>query len=134
MLTGYAVFATAVQTLLAFNLAKELDAGTVKALWEIEFTGFGFTFPLAIVAGATSIAALRSRILPQWFGALGIVGALWFLVGGATYARTGFFSPDGAYGFIGFLAFLVWVLLTSILLLQRGLAEEKTHQAAPMPA
>lgn len=134
LLGAYAIFSTATQTLLAFNLAKELDAATVKGLWELGFAGFGLTFPLAILAVATSLAALRTRFLPQWYGMLGILASLWFVVGGATYARTGFFSPDGAYGFIGLIAFLAWVLLTSILVVQHEITEEKAHRAAPLPA
>jgi hypothetical protein len=134
VLAAYALAATATHTLLAHNLAATLDPSVVKALWEIGFVGLGYAFPLAVVVAATSLWALRTRYLPQWYGALGFVASVWFVVGGATYARDGFFAPDGAFGFIAFVAFLAWVLLTSILILQHEPTEEKGRMAAPTPA
>lgn len=130
VLAGIALLGTAVQQYLAWGLAQDLDEETVRALWLIGFGGPAYAFPLVVLVEATAIAALRSRIFPQWYAALGFLAGLWFVVGGAAYANDGFFSPTGAYGFIGFLAFLVWVLLTSVLLLVRQEAEQRQGRLA----
>jgi hypothetical protein len=72
---------------------------------------------------------MRSAMLPAWYSWLSILAGLWFVVSGLAYADSGFFSPTGGWGFIGFLAFLAWVLLTSGLLLRRAMPGE-----APMAA
>jgi len=89
-------------------------------------------FPLAILAGATALSAFKSGVFPLWYGAVGAIAALWFLVGSAAYASSGFFSPTGAFQWIGFLVFLVWVLVTSVLMLMRQEAEQPAAHAAPV--
>ena len=84
---------------------------------------------LAIIALTTGVATMRSAMLPAQYSWLSLVVGLWFVVSGLTYADDGFFSPSGGFGFIGFLAFLAWVLLTSGLLLRRAMPSE-----APMAA
>ena len=52
-------------------------------------------------------------------GWLSGVAALWSVVSATAWGRDGFWSPDGA-GFISFIVFLAWVLVTSILLTMKG--------------
>lgn len=129
MLGAMATLATALQALLAYDLAATMDAEIVRGLWLLIFAPFAFGWGLAIIALATGVAAMRSAMLPAWYSWLSILAALWFVVSGLAYADSGFFSPTGGWGFIGFLAFLAWVLLTSGLLLRRSMPSE-----APMAA
>jgi len=131
VLAGIALLGNATAQYLAWGLAADLDAETVRALWLIGFGSLVYTFPLVVLVEAIAIAALRSRVFPRWYAALGFLAGLWFVVGGAAYADDGFFSPTGAYGFIGFLAFLVWVLLTSVLMLVQREVEQPAARAAP---
>jgi hypothetical protein len=130
ILAGVALLGIGIQQYLAWGLAGDLDEETVRALWLIGYGSLAYAFPLVVVVEATAIAAIRSQVFPQWYGALGFLAGLWFAVGGAAYAEDGFFSPTGAYGFIGFLAFLVWVLLTSVLMLLPRGAEQPAARAA----
>ncbi|HXG76552.1 MAG TPA: hypothetical protein VNJ53_08280 [Gaiellaceae bacterium] len=130
VLAGIAVIGNAISQYLAWGLARELDEETVRALWLLGFGGLAYAFPLVVLVEATALAALRSKVFPQWYGALGFLAGLWYAIGGAAYANDGFFSPTGAYGFIGFLVFLVWVLLTSILMLVPREAEQPAARTA----
>lgn len=132
VLATFALVAVSLQQYLAWGLAADLDEETVRALWVLWAGGLGWVFPLAIVVGAPALAALKSGVFPQWYGAAGVIAALWFLVGGAAYANSGFFSPTGAFQWIGFLAFLVWVLVASVLMLIRPEAEESAARAEPV--
>jgi hypothetical protein len=79
-----------------------------------------------------SLSILRSGYLPSWLGWLGLVTALFNLIGiSAVYTDSGVFAADGVLGFfIGFALFLIWNLATSILL-YRKLGEGRTVVAAP---
>jgi hypothetical protein len=74
-----------------------------------------------------SLSILRSGYMPAWLGWLGLVTALFNLLGiSAVYTDSGAFAADGVLGFfIGFVLFLVWNLAASILLYQR-LGEGRT--------
>ena len=74
------------------------------------------SFSIAALVAATSIAALRAKVLPAWFGWASAVLALAWLVAGLGVAseRSALF----VYGFVIFLVWLVWVLVVSYFLLQ----------------
>lgn len=101
------------------------DEGTVQGLnqviWAVEVV---ISWPVAVLVGATAAATLHSRIFPSWHGWAGGIAALLFLLGGTTWAKDGFWAPDGAYGTITFLLFLVWLTVTSALLVRRTPAAE----------
>ena len=80
---------------------------------------------------ANGLSILRSAFLPAWLGWLGLVTALFNLLGiSAVYTDSGAFAADGVLGFfIGFILFLVWNLAASIVLYQR-LGEGRTVVAA----
>jgi hypothetical protein len=65
---------------------------------------FGTVVALLLVL-ATSLVGLRTDLVPRWFAWLGLVGAATMLL---------------TVLFVGFLVFLVWLLVASILLLVRG--------------
>ena len=76
---------------LAWTSPNGLDPTVVKTL--LAAADFAFPFPIALLVAATSIAALRSAIWPTWLSYVGLVGAVWVLVGGMAMARHGFFAP-----------------------------------------
>lgn len=126
---GLALFAFTMQTALAWGLGTEVDGAIVKTL--VLGPNFAIMFPIAALSAAAAIAALRSEIFPQWYGAAGLIATAWFLIGGAALARDGFFSPQGGFVFIGLIAFFAWLLLTSILLLRQMPEEAPTTAAIP---
>jgi hypothetical protein len=99
----------ATDSALTFALADASDdidpaaAQALNALWG------DFFFPMVVGLGtlvlATSLAALRTRVIPAW---MAYVGFLIFVL---------FFTP---LGFISFLASGLWIALASVLLWRRG--------------
>lgn len=68
-------------------------------------------YPLAVCCGAVAVIALREHVLPRWVGIFAAVTAVALAVNaGFVYAS---FVP-------AFLLFLVWTLVTSIVLLRRS--------------
>jgi hypothetical protein len=75
----------------------------------------------AVFFVGNSLSILRSGYLPAWLGWLGLVTALFNILGvGSVYTDHGVFATDGVLGFfVGFLLFMVWILLASILLYRK---------------
>jgi len=97
-----------------------VDPNTVRALYGIDSFFYGRLFwTLTALAVATTLAVRRSRVLPEWYGWLSAGGSVVFLIGALSEKTKGFFSPGGAMEFIAFLVFLAWVLVSSVLLVQR---------------
>jgi hypothetical protein len=131
-----AVAAVASQT-LTLGAAASGNEAVVRALYVALNVGFSATsFPVAVLVAATSVVVLRTKALPQWYGQVGALIALLFLgLAGVVTRSTGAFSPTGAFGLYGFLLFLAWTLVTSILLVQRvgkGAASAPMASAPPM--
>jgi hypothetical protein len=75
----------------------------------------------AVFFAANGLSILRSGFLPAWLGWLGLVTAIFNLMGiSAVYTDSGVFAADGLLGFfIGFFLFMVWILAASIVLYRR---------------
>ena len=87
-------------------------------------------FTAAVFVGAASIALLRTRLLADWIGWLGLAVAAYLIVNSAVQI----FSDSEAASLIGtiaFLAFLAWVLVTSALLARWWAGREVPPEAAP---
>jgi hypothetical protein len=65
-------------------------------------------------------AVVRTGFLARWWGWLSVVGGVLLIVGSTAWARDGFWSPTGGASFVTFGVFVVWVLVTSILLTMRA--------------
>jgi hypothetical protein len=105
------------------------DPKTVQALYGLQSFVVGRLFWVAAAfALATVLAARRSKAMPDWYAWLTLVAAVLFVLAGVALRSHGFFSPSGAMGFIGFLAIVIWIALSSVLLVQ------KTAPAAPLAA
>ena len=112
-------FATLTRAGLAFTVAEEADPGTVAGLFHLSMlvdtaqniVSAGFYLPVAVVV-------LRTSFIPKWWGWVSAVAGVWAIVSATAWGRDGFWSPDGA-GFISFVVYVVWVGVTSILLLMR---------------
>ena len=105
------------------------DPKTVQALYGLQSFFYGRLFwTVTALALATVLAVRRSRAMPDWYAWLTLVAAVLFVIAGVALKSHGFFSPSGAAGFIGFLAIVVWIALSSLLLVQ------KTGSAAPTAA
>lgn len=80
-----------------------------------------------LVAGlfaAVGAASLRAGLFLRWWGWLSGLAALWTIINATAWGRDGFWSPTGGGAVIGFIVFLVWILVTSILLTMKARESE----------
>ncbi len=125
-----ALVSVGITAALGYSVAVEAP-DMAKGLYVTQFIASTLIgFPVAALAYAAAIASWRKRIFPQWYSLLSGLGAAVFLFSGAALAAKGFYAPDGAYALIAFIAFLVWVVLTSGLLMMRSGEQAVAAQAA----
>ena len=119
---GIAFIGTAINTALFFSVAHDtLLARPLYITSVVATTLIGF--PAAALLFAVTIAAARSHVFPQWYVWPSGLAALVLLFSGGALAAKGFYSPTGGYSIIAFIVFVVWVVVTSGLLLTQEQVE-----------
>ena len=116
---------------LAFSIAEDADPDIALAFYRLG--GYMDTTSNVLAAGfylAVSGAVVRTGFINRWWGWLSGLLALWAIVSSTAWSRDGLWSPDEA-GFVSFVAFLVWVLGTSILLLMKTMRNGRTEPRSP---
>ena len=100
----------------AFHRANEsLDPQIARALQDMNDASFFLSFyPLVVLLGAAAIVAIRYGALPRWLGWTAAVLAI-ALIAGATVGVIAGFEDAG----LPFMLFLLWIVLTSIVLTRR---------------
>ena len=124
----YAGFAVLAQ--LAYR-AGSGDPATQRTLYDVYELSLTMTgVPTAVSVAAFSLVILRARLFPAWLGWYGgLVAAIHLLSSGAM-ARSGFFTPTNIGGTIAPIAFELWVLGISVLLLAGRQAAAEARSAA----
>jgi len=101
---------------LAFSIAEEADADVVWSVYQMSaLMDTASNVVAAAVYLAVGGAIVRTGLVATWWGWLSTLAGIWAILSSTAWARDGFWSPDGA-GFISFIVFLAWALVTSILL------------------
>jgi hypothetical protein len=100
-----------------------MDQGVAYGIYQLGNYAFVMTdFPAAAFVLAGSLGIARTGLLPgsvAWVG--GIVAVLLLVnAGGRLFADNETFAAGGTTGTIVFIAFIFWVLVTSIFLVQRA--------------
>ncbi len=132
-----AVFASVMATIAGIVLAvipltgglHNVGSGGARFFYVLSTNlGIATEFGIAVFVGAFSIIIIRSRALPVVLGWLGVLVALLGIAGGAVVATT----RDAVFyvAYAGFIGFLLWTLVVSILMLRGSGAEA----ASPTPA
>ncbi|HLG09678.1 MAG TPA: hypothetical protein VI409_13495 [Gaiellaceae bacterium] len=101
---------------LAFSIAEAADPGISLSFYRMG----GYLDTTSNLLGAAIFlslggAVVRTGFVAKWWGWLSGLAGLWAILSSTAWARDGFWSPDGA-GFVTFVVFLAWALVTSILL------------------
>ena len=105
---------------LAFSIAEDGDSGTVQSLFQMSsYMDNASNLIGAAIYLAVGGAVVRTGLLNVWWGWVSGVIGLWAIVSSTAWNRDGIWSPDEA-GLVNFIVFLVWVLITSILLTMRA--------------
>jgi hypothetical protein len=103
---------------LAYKIAENGDEAVVQGLRDVIWAlGVTASLPIAVVLFASALGLSRAGIAPAWYRWAGLAGAAVTLAGGTTWARDGFWAPDGLYALIVIAVALAWMFVTSTLLL-----------------
>jgi len=134
---GMALLATTVVNAIVFNIAGTPGSQTVvRAFFDLSSMAGSFLwFPIAVWAAATGTVAWRTGAFPTWYAQVSLLLAIGFVVAGSgVYANSGPLATGGVYPFIAFIAFGLWVLVTSILMVKRLGKTASGPMAAAAPA
>ena len=112
------------------------DPAVARALLDLGYLvgSLGILIPLAIFVGSTSLAGLRTGILPRWLSWAGIVISVLSLPSPATmFFETGVWSLAGGGILLipGFVGCFFWVFVATISLLIRGPGSAPVLAARP---
>ena len=108
---------------VTFTLADAADNVPPEGVHALMALSYDLFLPLAggavVLLAAAGLAFIRTAVLPRWLGWAALVIALAIL------------TPAG---FVGLLAWLLWLAVVAILLYVRGTRESSTTAAAPAAA
>jgi hypothetical protein len=107
---------SAIGQALAFR--TPVRPGVVEVFYNVQSEGFTLlSFLVAAFVGAASLVMLRHNAVARWLGQLGIIVAVLQLIGtAAIMVESGPLGAGGAFSFVAFLSFLLWVLLLSVVM------------------
>jgi hypothetical protein len=124
-----------IRAALAFSL---VGAGTLAVAPALSDFAFVLTvlmaFPTAMFVMATAFGLWRAEIISQRFFTVGVAAVILTLLGGTTWARDGFWAPDGAYQLISQLVAYAWIAVISGVLYMRSPATATAPDRAPVPS
>lgn len=125
---------TAVNAILAHSVARGGEDGVVQALfnltWGLDVVA---AIPSAVFFLAASLGLRRTLMIPTWLSWAGIGVAALFVLRSTNWARDGFWSPTGEYLFILIPLALLWILITSIILVRSTPASSMEQPTASVP-
>lgn len=107
---------------LALREGAELDAATTRALWDLQYIGYGLAIlAVPIFAGGAAMAIRKRGVMASWFGAVSWLVAIAGFTGIASIVSG---AGIAMLTLVGFLAMMVWILAAGIVLIRdRGAAE-----------
>ena len=82
---------------------------------------------------AGSFGLWRAGIIPKAAFAAGVAAVVLVLLGGTTWARSGFWSPDGAYALVSQIVLYVWLLVVSGFLFVRMPSAARAPERMAVP-
>jgi hypothetical protein len=96
-------------------LARIGSPSLAKTVYSVDgfVTAKSFWFATAAILAA---AWGSRRMLAQWYGWLSLAAAILVAIGGLSLRTKGFFAPLGGMSGISFLALLIWVVATCVVL------------------
>ena len=107
-----------VSAALAHSIAGSADVGVTSGLNDLTWAGFVMaSFPAAMFVMSGAFGLWRSGVISNRFFTVGVAAVVLTLLGGTTWASSGFWAPDGAYSrFISPAIGLIWIAVISALL------------------
>jgi hypothetical protein len=87
---------------------------------------------MLVMAG--SFGLQRAGIISKAAFAAGVAAVVLVLLGGTTWARDGFWAPDGAYAIVSGIIFYVWLAVVSAFLAMRSPSTARAPERAAVPS
>jgi len=124
----------AVRAALAFSIAgsgsDQITSGLSDFGWVVSVI-VSYSAAMFVMSGAFGL--WRAAIISNRFFSAGVAAVVLVLLGGTTWARDGFWAPDGAYADISQLVLLVWIAVLSGFLTMRGPSTARASQRVAVP-
>jgi hypothetical protein len=110
-----------VSAALAFSIASSGNSALVSALNDFVWAGFVLSsFPRAMMVMSAAFGLWRAGLISNGLFAVGLTFVVLGVLGGTTWASSGFWAPDGAYArFVWPILGLVWILVVTRVLSSR---------------
>jgi len=123
-----------VRAALAFSIAGAGAPGVTTAFSDLGFVlTVVLAFPAAMFVMSGAFGLWRAGLISNRFFTVGAVAVVLALLGGTTWASSGFWAPDGAYANLAQLVVFAWIAAMSVVLLRLP-ATVRTTSAAAIPA
>jgi len=123
-----------VRAALAFSIA---GSGSTRVTSALNDLGWALSvivlFSAAMFVMAGSFGLWRAEMISSAAFALGVAAVVLVLLGGTTWARDGFWAPDGGYGIVSGVILYLWVVVVSGFLTMRSPSAARAPQAAVVP-
>lgn len=110
---------------MAYKALPGISPAVVRTVFDIGafMTGTMLGLVTTVAASVIAVAALATRSMPQYVGWTSILAAGVSLAGSMTvFTSRGFFSLEGAFGFVGLAAAMVWLISLSVALIRPAMA------------
>jgi hypothetical protein len=121
---------TGLNAVLAYSVAGSGEAGVTKALFDLTWTlDVIAAAPSAVFFLAAAVGLRRTTMIPNWLSWAGFGVAVLFGLRLTTWARDGFWSPTGGYLFVLIPLTLLWILVTSVILMRAGAVSPEARPA-----
>jgi hypothetical protein len=114
---------------LAHSIAGSGNVAFTAGLNDVTWAGFVLvSFPAAMFVMSSAFGLWRAQVLSNSLFAVGVGVVILTLLGGTTWADSGFWAPDGAYSrFISPVLALIWIGYVSAIL-TRGVQPTRTAE------
>jgi hypothetical protein len=123
-----------VRAALAFSIAGSGSIGVTSGLndlgWALSVIVF-FSAAMFVMAG--SFGLRRAGIISKAAFGAGVAAVVLVLLGGTTWARDGFWAPDGAYALVSGFILYAWIAVVSGFLVMRRPAAAGAPERAAVP-
>jgi len=115
---------TALNAVLAYSVAGSGDAGVTKAMFDLTWTlDVIAAVPSLVFFLAAALGLRRTSMIPGWLSWAAIGVAVLFGLRITNWASDGFWSPTGGYLFVLLPLTLLWILITSTILVRTATRE-----------
>jgi hypothetical protein len=124
----------AIRAALAFSIAGSGTAQVASGLndfaWVVSVI---VSYPAAMFIMSGAFGLWRASIISSRFFWVGVAGVVLALLGGTTWASSGFWAPDGGYAIVSQLVLLVWTAVLSGFLVMRAPSTGRAPGRAAVP-